>query len=91
MFKGMFKKQVEKLHEQYKKIAGISITLPHHADVAKVQKELKLIFNGIVFPSYASNTLIALEYAKTHFHYLTKNSMVDDIKAGKRIVFHNYI
>jgi hypothetical protein len=95
-FKGMSEKQITKLHDQSKKLGALSVTYPHHADVMNITGELEDVLSReeghqcIVYSSYAENTLIASEYAKTHFHYITKESMMNDIKAGKRIVFNNY-
>ena len=41
--------------------------------------------------SFTRNVMIALCYAISHSHYKTKSSMLNDIKANKRIYISSYL
>lgn len=89
--KGLSELTLRKLHEQKNKITE-PITIPHTSDTVKAKEELEKNFTGEgkVHFSFAEDTLIAFRYAETHFHYITGNSLINDIEAGISIVFNNY-
>jgi len=91
MLKDYSEQVLKKTHAQEVKISGEKIN-PHNSLVAIAQKDLEEIYSGAgrVNPKYAKETLIALEHAKNHHHYITCNSMLEDINAGLPIVFNNY-
>lgn len=89
---GLKEKALKKIHAQEAKITGTK-NVPHNSLVAIAKKELEATYSGAgrVNPKYARETLIAIEYVKNHYHYLTGVSMLDDIVNNKRIVFNNYL
>lgn len=91
VFNNLKELTLRKLQEQKKKITE-SITIPHTSDTVKAKEELEAIFTGEgkVNFTFAEDTLIAFRYAETHFHYITGNSLINDIEAGISIVFNNY-
>ncbi|MGN7311553.1 hypothetical protein ACTHQ4_10695 [Alkalicoccobacillus gibsonii] len=91
MLKDLSEKHLRKIHLQEKKIGGIK-NVPHYSLIASTKKELEAIFlgSGRINPKYAKETLIALDYAKNHYHYITGFSMLNDIVTHQKIVFNNY-
>lgn len=91
MIRDLNERQLRKLYQQSKKILGTK-TMPHNIDIEEVRKELEKIFSGRgrVNFDYAKEMLIAYEYSKNFYHYLTNNLLLDDIKSEKVIVFNNY-
>ncbi|MDL4842005.1 hypothetical protein [Aquibacillus rhizosphaerae] len=84
---------LRKLHSQYLKIESTKIPHVHNSEVVGAIQDLEAVLPGTgnVQFKYAKETLIAYKYSQSVVrHYLTNNTMLEDIRAGERIVFNNY-
>ncbi|MBS4220605.1 hypothetical protein KHA96_20115 [Bacillus sp. FJAT-49711] len=91
MFSGMREETLRKIHNQENKITGDK-NVPHNSVVVSAREELQGIYSGEgrIYPKYAKEVVIALEYARNHHHFETGYSMLEDIENGKRIDFNDY-
>lgn len=83
---------VQELNEIGKRLENVDIRIPSFDEQLEAKETLEQILPGIgqVTLPYVRSVLIALEYAKTHFHRESKKSMLDNIKAGKQISIKYY-
>ncbi|MDR0325081.1 MAG: hypothetical protein LBI19_03175 [Oscillospiraceae bacterium] len=82
---------IRKLNEIRKELEGWTCDHTHIARL-RTNKIIEDILPGPgrVNITYTRNIMTALKYARTHFHFVTHNSMLVDIMAGKRIKISNY-
>jgi hypothetical protein len=92
IFENIKAKGIRRLRALEKCLGGITIHIPSVDDQLKAKKEIEdtLPGSGRVTLPYAKTVLIAYNYAKTRFHRESKVSMLNDIKAGKRICITDY-
>ncbi|MCZ0704610.1 hypothetical protein J2T56_003190 [Natronobacillus azotifigens] len=85
-------KTLKKLHEQSSKINVKDYPSIHNIEVDEGISVLESCFSGEgrVNQKYAKETLISHKYAQDVRHFETNNTMLQDIREGKKIVFNNY-
>lgn len=92
MFTNLSEETLRKLKEITDLIAGETV-VPSYSDALKAKDELEEILSGegSVSIGYAKKVLQGLNYAKQKNDYFNPtNSLLDDIIAGKRIIFTKY-
>lgn len=91
MLENLSEKTLKKLKEISRLIAG-GVKLPLFSESMEAKKVLETVLTGegAVNQRYAQDVLIALSYANEKKDYFTGNLMLDDIIAGKNIIFTRY-
>lgn len=67
------------------KRSGTTQNILYHCDVLKNNSKVKTIQDD-----YIQKLESFYIYSTTHFHYISKNSMLDDFLDGKRIYWNSY-
>lgn len=93
MFEDFKVEWIEELNRIGKQTHGIFIKLPSLDKLLMAQAELNKILSEDKQAdlAYTLNISMAMRYAQTQFHYITGDSLLDDIKAGKHIYTKDYI
>lgn len=73
-------------------LTDVTVSNPSSSEVISGKYELENILSGYgkVNKSYAKNLIIGINYCENHYHYLTGNSLLDDINDNKRISLNSY-
>lgn len=93
-FLGITPKEIWNLRGIARNLGGKAITIPADKDVTEALNDCIFILPGIgrVNFEFAKWVLIGWEYSQTVHHYQSGQSLLDDIKSGKkRIFFNSYI
>lgn len=84
---------INKLNDIGNQLGGITARIP----TIKEQEDAKEIIVEVfpdaqrTFQYFARNVLIAYDYAQSHFHYVSGNSLLDDLKDEKSCKLEQYI
>lgn len=83
----------KKLRENEKDMGGVKVSIRPLTEQEEARKELEeiLVGDGEVYLPYAKNVLEMYDYATTHFHRVSKSSMLADIENGVEIHIGNYV
>ena len=86
-------KTFRKLHEQYQKIDIRDFSFSaHNTEIVEAIFILESTYpgDGRVNYDYAKKVLISYKYSQDVKHTDTNNTLLQDIRDGKRITFNNY-
>lgn len=83
---------LREIHDIGRDMTDITMTFPSNSEITSGGVELsnRLSGDGRVNSSYVKDTIIGMNYCQNHYHYLTGNSLIDDINANKRIFLNSY-